>query len=539
VAISSPAISPYFVDPGQDIIIEANANGAEQIHLYVDDVLTTSIAGNVLTYTLQASTATDTKSWIKVIAEGGGDISSDSVYYYVRGITQIEDLPLNVRDGINIIDDNTVTLVLLAPNKNSVFVHGDFNGWEIGPEFSMKRNTASPGDEWARYWVTIDGLNPGEEYAFQYIIDEELLIAAPYADKILDQANDPYITESVYPGLKDYPQGKTTGIVSVFETGQEAYEWQHNDFAVPQITDLVIYEMLVRDFTDAHTYAMVADTLDYLKELGINVLELMPVNEFEGNSSWGYNPSFYFAPDKYYGPKEELKRLIDACHARDIAVVLDIVLNHSYYQSPLVQMYFSGNKPSADNPWYNVDHNFANQDAHWGYDFDHSSEYTRNFVDSVNAYWMSEYHMDGFRFDFTKGFSNTWHGNDDPWGSNYDGARIFNLQRMSNEIWARNEDAIIIMEHLAENSEEIKLAEHGILLWGNHNYNYTEASMGYNDGGKSDFSGMSYQKRNWDDPHLVGYMESHDEERMMFKNISYGNSNGAYNITEPLYYCLR
>jgi len=532
VSITFPDISPHFVDPGEEISIVANANGAEQMLLFVDDVLILTETGNTIAHTITASEQIDVKSIIKVTAQGASEEAVDSVYYYVRGETQIEDLPAGVRDGINYIDDNTVTLVLLAPDKNSVFVHGGFNSWEIGPEYKMKRNTASASDDWARYWLTITNLEAGQEYAFQYIIDEVLFLADPYTDKILDEANDPWIPENVYPGLKEYPQGKTSGIVSVLETGQVEYDWQYDGFNHPKTTDLVVYEMLVRDFTEAHSYAMVVDTLDYLKELGVNVLELMPVNEFEGNSSWGYNPSFYFAPDKYYGPKNELKRLVDECHARDIAVVLDIVLNHSYYQSPLVQMYFSGNKPSPNNPWYNQEHNFANPDAHWGYDFDHSSQYTRNFVDSVNAYWLGEYHMDGFRFDFTKGFSNTWHGNDDPWGSNYDSERKFNLQRMSSEIWERNEDAIIIMEHLAENSEEKVLADFGILLWGNLNYNYSEASMGYHEGGKSDFSGMSYLNRNWNDPHLVGYMESHDEERVMFKNISYGNSNGSYDIKQ-------
>jgi glycosidase len=530
VSIFMPDQSPYFVDPGENIYIEANSIASESLTLYVDGIEVATTTETTITHTATAGLLPDTKSWIKVKAVAAGDAVYDSMYYYVRGETQVETLPPGVRDGINYIDDNTVTLVLHAPYKNSVYVHGGFNNWEVGPQYKMKRNTQSSDDEYARYWVTIGGLVPGMEYAFQYIIDEELYLADPYAEKILDQGNDPYISESVYPGLIDYPAGKTTGIVGVLETAQEEYNWQYDEFNMPKVTDMVVYELLVRDFTEAHTYKAVTDTLDYLQRLGVNVLELMPVNEFEGNSSWGYNPSFYFAPDKYYGPRDRLKELIDECHARDIAVVLDIVLNHSYYQSPLVQMYFKFGQPTAENPWYNPEHNFANTDAHWGFDFNHVSEHTRNFVDSVCSFWMSEYRFDGFRFDFTKGFSNTWHGEDDPWGSKYDAARIFHLQRISNEVWHRNPDAIVIMEHLAENSEEIILADHGILLWGNRNYNYAEASMGYNEGGKSDFSGISYQDRGWDYPHLLGYMESHDEERIMYKNLQWGNSESGYNI---------
>ena len=98
--------------------------------------------------------------------------------------------------------------------------------------------------------------------------------------------------------------------------------------------------MLLRDFLAAHDWNTLTDTLDYFTELGINAIELMPVSEFEGNESWGYNPSFYFAADKYYGPASDLKVFIDSCHGQGIAVILDMVLNHSYGQSPLVQLYF-------------------------------------------------------------------------------------------------------------------------------------------------------------------------------------------------------
>jgi hypothetical protein len=198
----------------------------------------------------------------------------------------------------------------------------------------------------------------------------------------------------------------------------------------------------------------------------------------------------------------------------------------------MVQMYFDGSKPTAENPWYNVDHNFANTDAQWGNDFNHESPYTQAFVDSVNSYWMSEYKIDGFRFDFTKGFSNTYHGTNDPWGSNYDAARVSLLKRMADEIRERKSDALIIFEHLAVNTEDKELADYGILMWGNMNYNYGEAAMSYHDNGKSDFSWISYQKRNWNDPHVIGYMESHDEERLPFKCYSWGNALDDYNIKD-------
>ncbi len=314
---------------------------------------------------------------------------------------------------------------------------------------------------------------------------------------------------------------ETKNIASVLQTNQNEYVWKNTDFVSPAKEKLIIYELLIRDFIAKHDYKTLIDTLDYLDSLGVNAIELMPFNEFEGNESWGYNPSFYFAPDKYYGPKEDLKAFVDSCHGRGIAVIMDMVLNHSYGQSPLVQMYFDGEKPTSENPWYNV--TSPNSTYSWGYDFNHESIYTKEFVDSVNRFWLERYEIDGFRFDFTKGFTNT-PGD----GSAYDISRINILKRMALRIWEVNPKAYVILEHLTENSEEKNLAEFGMLLWGNMNYQYCEASMGYS----SDIDGAFYKDRGWDVPNLVSYMESHDEERLMYKNIQYGNSADGYNIKD-------
>ncbi len=150
-----------------------------------------------------------------------------------------------------------------------------------------------------RFWIQLNGLSPQQEYIFQYFVDGEIKIADPYTDQISDPWNDKWIPESVYPGLIDYPEDKTSGIAAVLQTGQEPYPWEVESFTPAETENLFVYEMLIRDYTDEHTYSSIINKLDYLETLGINALELMPVNEFEGNSSWGYNPSFYFAPDKY------------------------------------------------------------------------------------------------------------------------------------------------------------------------------------------------------------------------------------------------
>jgi len=503
------------VDPGADISFEAAASQVASLVLYLNDTEVKSTSADNITHSFHFISPSD--NWIRVTAEADGETVADSVFVHVKGAQLSGPVPEGVVDGINYTDGQSLTLALYAPLKEYVFVIGDFNDWTPDSGSRMIRD----GD---RFWIKLNDLTSGEIYGYQYLVDGELIIADPYTEMTLDP-NDKWIDESTYPGLKPYPDGLTTGITSVFQPGRESYAWTHTGFTPPDKENLIIYELLVRDFLEAHDWTTLTDTLNYLAELGINAIELMPLNEFEGNESWGYNPSFYFAADKYYGPADDLKVFIDSCHGRNIAVIMDMVLNHSYGQSPLVQLYFENDKVGADNPWYNV--NSPNPVYSWGYDFNHESQDTKDFVDRVNAYWLDSFRVDGFRFDFTKGFTNTA---GDGW--NYDPSRIAILKRMADTIWSANSEAYVILEHLTANAEESVLSEYGMLLWGNMNSAYNEATMGYHDSNKSNFSGVSYQSRGWNDPHLVGYMESHDEERLMYKNQEFGASSGSYNIQE-------
>lgn len=427
------------------------------------------------------------------------------------------------RDGITTISNDSLAFVLFAPKKQSVYLIGDFNNWIVSDNYKMKKS----GD---RFWIKIGNLVPGKEYICQYLIDNSIRIADPYAKKISDPTYDSQISSTIYPGLISYPAGKTTGIAMTVSTAVDNYSWNVTNFSVTDKQKLNIYEILIRDFTEQSSINGVKAKIPYIKSLGVNAVELMPFNEFEGNDSWGYNPSFYFAPDKAYGTATDYKSFIDLCHTNGIAVIMDMVLNHSYGESPLVKMYMSGSKVSADNPWYNV--NSPNTSYSWGYDFNHESLYTKQFVDSVCSYWIKEYKIDGFRFDFTKGFTNT--AGD---GQAYDASRIAILERMVSEIKKRKSDAIVIFEHLTDNSEEKELAEYGIMLWGNINYSMNEATMGWGEelngtALKGDISWASYKQRGWNIPNLVAYMESHDEERIMYKNEQYGKSVTGYDIKQ-------
>jgi len=520
VTITSPSQSSLVIDLNDTIVVNASATLADSISLFINSgFIKTSEDPVLLTDTIIAGSYGENR--VKVIAYNQPDFVADSFFYFVKQAPVIETLPTGLRDGINYTSDTTVTLVLYAPYKNHVFVIGDFTNWLPGEKGYMK---ITPDGE--KYWKEIKGLTPGKEYRYQYLVDNELLIADPYTDKVLDPWNDQYISDETYPALIGYPTDTTSGIISVLQTAAEDYQWHVTDFQPPEKTDLVIYELLIRDFTASHSYQSLTDTLNYLKNLGVNAVELMPMNEFEGNESWGYNPSFYFAPDKYYGPKNDLKTFIDSCHSNGIAVIIDMVLNHSYGQSPLVQLYFDPNagsygQPTAENPWYNEQS--PNPAYSWGYDFNHESQATKNFVDRINEYWLTEYYFDGFRFDFTKGFTNT-PGD----GGAYDASRISILKRMADQIWNVNPDAYVILEHFATNSEEKELAEYGMMIWGNINYDFCEAAMGYT----SNLDWASYKQRGWDSANLVTYMESHDEERLMYKTLTWGNSGDNYNTKD-------
>jgi 1,4-alpha-glucan branching enzyme len=390
-------------------------------------------------------------------------------------------------------------------------------------------NKTPDGNYW---WLIITGLSPGTEYAYQYLVDGTLKIADPYAEKVLDpyNNNDQNIPAATYPNLKPYPAGQA-GIVSVLQTNAPAYNWVNNGFARPDKRNLFVYELLVRDFVAAHDWKTIKDTLTYLKRLGVNAIEIMPFNEFEGNDSWGYNPDFYFAPDKYYGPKNTLKEFIDACHGNGIAVVMDIALNHSFGLSPLVQLYWDAvnNRPAANNPWFNP---VAKHAFNVGYDMNHESPATHYYFSRIVEHWLQQYRIDGFRFDLSKGFTQTQtcdgSGNNCNVGawSSYDASRVAIWKGYYDTVQLKSPGAYAILEHFAADNEEIELSNYGMLLWGNMNYNFNEASMGWVP--TSDFSRGIYSVRNWTKPYLVTYMESHDEERLAYKNITFGNSSGSY-----------
>lgn len=533
IEIFSNDLNLQFTSPNTNSIYEANATATitaeatteATLELYVNEELIASLTNSKTIAEEYTFTSTGQQT-IKVIATANGVAKETSISVYVKTTTTSETKPTSALNGVTFNADNSVTFVLLAPEKSDIFLLGDFNTWNVQEEYQMKKD----GDY---FWITISDLDPSQEYAYQYHIDYAKKIADPYARKVLDKSNDKFIDPSNYPNLKEFPT-EADGIVSTFEIEEDPYNWQQTSFTRPKKEELVIYELLVRDFSENDSYEAVISKLDYLEDLGVNAIELMPVNEFEGNDSWGYNVSHFFALDKAYGTKNKLKELIDKCHQRGIAVLLDVVYNHSYSQCPLVQMYeYDTSKGSTtNNPFYNDVHNFENEALQFGFDFNHESTYTQQYFKDVMSYWINEFKIDGFRLDFTKGFTNTLYPNSgDQWGNGYNQERIDILKNYATHVWENHgSDFYMILEHLADNSEEKELANAGMLLWGNLNYNYNQNTMGFaND---TDIAWGYYEERGYDENNLVTYMESHDEERLMYKNLEFGNTQGSYSVKD-------
>ena len=518
----NPASEIIFAESGEVINVLATAGISSELELTDNGTLLTQFNGGTISYNL--TTGGGGLHTVVFSATYNGETASSSFVYLSPNSLNIADPPAGSKNGITYLNDTDVRLQLYAPNKDIVFVIGDFNNWNVDGDYLMNRSV-----DGNTYWLEISGLTPGEEYGFQYLVDGEIRTADPYSRVVLDQYNDPFIPTATYPNIHPYPVGQTTGIVSLLQPGAENYDWQVDDFTAPPSEELVVYELLMRDFLDRHDYQTLIDTLDYLDRLGINAIELMPISEFEGNNSWGYNPSFHMALDKYYGTINDFKAFVDECHARGIAVILDVVYNHAFSQSPLAQLYWDATnfRPSAENPWLNVT---PRHPFNVGYDFNHESQATRDYVIEVMQYWLSEFRVDGFRFDLSKGFTQTQNSDVGAWG-NYDAGRIATIKLYADAMRAINPDAYVILEHFADWDEEEELADYGALLWGGGTHNaYKEASLGFN----ANLNLASHTTRGWDVPAVIAFMESHDEERLMYENLNFGNSSDSYDVQDVI-----
>ncbi len=532
VRIDVPLMQPLYTPApiavtrkiGDNVPIVAHASiTGSSMNVYFNGTLISSTTG-----TTDSTAATITASGTQTIiatATSGGVTSSDTVSFFVAPSNNVAALPTGVSDGINYEPgDTSVTLVLYAPNKKNIVVVGDFSDWVPSSNYLM--NVTPDGN---RFWLRITGLTKGTEYAYQYLIDGTLQVSDYNSEKILDKYVDPLIPATSYPNLKAFPSKAAGSLVSVLQTGQTPYTWQVPKFTRPDQKNLIIYELLVRDFVAAQNWQTLTDTLTYLKRLGVNAIEVMPFCNFEGFSSWGYNSNFFLAPDKVYGTSTALKQFVDACHAQGIAVIMDLAMADVSGSSPLATMYWNStnNTPATNNPWLNVT---STNGYTVGSQFNHTSQATIDLRNRVYKRWLIDYNLDGFRFDLAGAYTQA------TLGDSYDQSRVNTWNNIYASVQSISPGSYCILESFtADNSTYVNS---GMLVWGagNLNSSVTQATMGFNSNWDFVSQGL-YTNQGCNQAGLVDYQESHDEtltgdRRVMFKNEQYGNSSGSYNIKD-------
>lgn len=304
-------------------------------------------------------------------------------------LARADPLPADLRGGVHLdlLAPGTATFVFYAPFKPYVSLVGDFNNWHT-------RATPLITDGAGCWWITIPYPGP-TRYGYYVAIDEQTHA----------WVGDPCATQVEWTECAPW---------GVLPATPSTFTWSDQHFRTPALRDLVIYELCVRDFVgywhaNQPHYGNLRELthyLPYLAELGINAVELMPIQAFPGQSSWGYNPVFYFALANVYGTPLDCKQFVAACHAHNIAVILDVAFNHAWGDHPYYHiyppMYSAQGEPLADwNPFFHHTPPAVNM---WGgLDWDHFAADTTRYFQDVVRFWLQEYHIDGFRFDWVGG----------------------------------------------------------------------------------------------------------------------------------------
>jgi len=534
LSMTNPAANSLTSVPtGNSINVTATTNVNATFQLKANGTVVNSTSTPSTSYAYNYTVTADAN--MELIATDANSNSKNVTFIVQIPRTVIsEAIPSWIKQGINYnpTDNTKVGLALYAPTKDFVHVIGSFNNWTVDDAYLMKRDTTNPD----LYWIELSGLTSQQLYTFQYRTNDLRKVADPYSPQILSSYDDQYISAATYPGLPTFPAGQGFE-VSMFKTGQTPYNWQNTSFQRPAKDNLVVYELLLRDFTQEKNWQSLINKISYLKSLNINAIELLPIMEFEGNLSWGYNTSFHYALDKAYGTPEKFKEFVDLCHQNGIAVILDIAFNHATGRSPLVRLWNVdpdgdgyGNV-AANNPYFNTvpkhSYNVFN-------DFNHTSSSTKYYVERCLQQWLTEYHIDGFRWDLTKGFTQSCSENDENCTNAYQQDRVDIMKYYADRQWAIDPNSYMIFEHLGTDQEEQQWANYriaegkGVMLWNKQTDPYNQNTMGYKE--NSSFDRMNHTLHGFTNMSAVGYGESHDEERLMFKNLEYGAINGSYSV---------
>lgn len=385
VEILSPQNDEAVVDAPN---VELVADRADQVELRLNGRIVASLAESPLELKLPFQQLEYGRHQLTARAERDGLVDLEEIYFWKLPAHRVESIPPGTAWGTTDNHDGTVTFALHAPGKRFVSLTGDFNNWN--PYVDMMNY--SPDGTW---WLTRPISNGTSLY--QYVIEGRRFLADPYSRDVEwkdEQGNEGYQPWDAH---------------SVLRVGGPEFAWTATNFTRPPLDQLVIYELHIDDMVPGGGFTGLVSKLDYIKDLGFNAIEPLPWTEFASDHSWGYNPSFHFAPESSYGTPDELKHLIDEAHKRGLAVIMDAVLNHMDRSAPLFQLY--GHDYDAS-PFFRQ---FSGEN--WGFpDMDQRSRATKRYMQDVITYWLQEYRLDGIRYDATRFVE--WSGYND-WGASW------------------------------------------------------------------------------------------------------------------------
>jgi 1,4-alpha-glucan branching enzyme len=386
------------------------------------------------------------------------------------------------------------TFRIWAPNASGANVAGQFNNWST----TQATMVSEPGGWWS---LDLRNALAGQQYKFVLKNGTNTL-----------WRNDPWA------------RSLTNSVGNSVIVDHKAFVWTNNNFATPSWNDAVIYQMHIGTYNDTPggvpgTFSSAILKLDHLQDLGVNVIKLLPVQEFPGDYSWGYNPSHQFAVESAYGGPANLKRFVNEANARGIAVLLDVVHNH-YGPSDLGIWQFDGwsqngrggiffyNDDRAITPWGDTRPDFGRGEV-------------RQFIRDNQMEWANEYRVSGFRWDSTLNIRRT------NWGDNPDGWSL--LQYLNNELKASQPWKINIAEDLQNDSWITRPTSQGgagfDAQWSNYVHNIRSQITGGDDNARSmsNVRAQLLENFNGNPMQRVIYTESHDE-----------NANGKQRVTSTI-----
>ena len=439
---------------------------------------------------------------LEIIAKAiydSGQVSFSFVDFNLQYQINNVSAPIGINDGLN-IDGNNVIIALYAPGKEYVSITGSWNS-----EFPNGEIMNLSGDTLWWYQKELDDGN----YTYQYNLEGVKYVADPWS---LD-------VEWVDP-FSGNESGNFQDAKTFFAIGEEEYTWNDDAYIRPETKDLVIYELNVGDFLGQEgitgTYSEIINKIQsgYFNDLGINAIELMPINEFEGSYSWGYNTSYAMAPESSYGTPNDLKNLIDIAHQNNIAILLDVVYNHMWGSSPLFQLYHPLDNYEWDSHDFSLCPYFDNAPSDWGYKLEHWHEVNGRqyrgwkYVEDALKIWVEEYHVDGFRFDYVDGIG---------WGDNNDGAAYY-VDLLDNL------DPSLILIAEADNASQINTTDFDSGWDYSYHHNLFDNILGiYVDVDNVTNHINAYNQGYGFVTGPINYIESHDENRLIYQSTEFQN----------------